>query len=346
MIMHNVPLNSYNTFGIQTSAKTLFSFTDPDQLQEYVIDHKHDNQNLVVLGGGSNILLTDPIEAIVIHPANRSISVIEETREEVLLRAEAGLVWDDLVHYALEHNYYGIENLSMIPGNCGAAPIQNIGAYGVELCEVFEKLDAVDLYSGELVSFSHSECEFSYRNSVFKNQAKGLYCITGIYLRLSKIPKLNLTYGAIQDTLDGMNVSSPTLHDVSRAVRDIRSSKLPDPEKTGNAGSFFKNPIIESGFYESLLKRWPEMPCYRISDEEVKIPAGWLIDQAGWKGYRYGNAAVHNRQALVLINLGNSTGREIMELARKIRQDIYDHFGIRLEPEVNIFDNHGENILL
>ncbi len=346
MLSHDIKLDSYNTFGIKTTAKVLFSFTTPEQLQEFIQSDKKDPGSVIVLGGGSNILLTEPLERAIIHPNNRDIEVVEETTTEVVVRAEAGLVWDDLVHFALDHQYYGIENLSMIPGNCGAAPIQNIGAYGVELCEVFEKLEAIDLQTGALVSFSKQECEFGYRDSVFKNQAKGLYCVTDIYLRLSKIPRLQMSYGAIQKTLDQMGVSSPDLGDVSKAVRHIRSSKLPDPETTGNAGSFFKNPVIETDFYQSLIKRWPEMPSYPVSENKVKVPAGWLIDQAGWKGYRHGNAAVHDLQALVLINLGNSSGREVMELAKKIRMDIYEHFGIRLEPEVNIWDRCGRNIEL
>ncbi len=346
MIMHHVQLDNYNTFGIKSRARKLFTFDQTEELQEYIRSNDKSPGSVVVLGGGSNVLFTDELRTTVLHPANRTITVEEETPTEVTVRAGAGVVWDELVNFALDHGYHGIENLSMIPGHCGAAPIQNIGAYGTELCEVFEKLQAVDLNTGNTVIFTSPECEFGYRNSVFKTRARGQYCITDIYLKLSKLPRFNLEYGALQATLDEMGVATPDLWDVSKAVRHIRSSKLPDPGKTGNAGSFFKNPVIEKTFYESLQKRWPDMPCYKISETHVKVPAGWLIDKAGWKGFRYGKAGVHDKQALVLINLGDTTGKEVLELARKIREDIYQHYGIELQAEVNIWDRHGRHIEL
>lgn len=313
-------------------------------LQNFIYDHPDLTSTGTVLGGGSNVLLTEPLESLVIHPNNQSVSILEESESDALLSIDAGVNWDEIVKFSLEHNLYGLENLSMIPGNCGAAPIQNIGAYGVELCEVFEKLEATDLFDGSISQFSHSDCEFGYRDSIFKRKAKGRYCITRIYLRLTKIPKLSLDYGSIRNTLEDMRVDDPTPADVSRAVRSIRSSKLPDPQKTGNAGSFFKNPIIDTSFYHSLKEKWAGLPNYPVSEGKVKVPAGWLIDQAGWKGYRHGKAGVHDKQALVLINFGDNTGSDVRELAVMIRNDIFNKFNINLVPEVNIWNRFGEHI--
>ncbi len=344
MISYDISLLNYNSFGINQKAKQFFSFEDQTALQNFIYDHPELTSSGIVLGGGSNILLTEPLESLVIHPENEAVSIIEESESDAVLCIGAGVNWDDLVKFSLERNLYGLENLSMIPGNCGAAPIQNIGAYGVELREVFEKLEAADLTDGSITQFSHADCEFGYRDSIFKREAKGRYCIIRIYLRLHKTPKLSLEYGSIRRTLEDMNVTEPTPADVSRAVRYIRGSKLPDPQKTGNAGSFFKNPIISNSFYNSLKEKWPDLPNYPVSETSIKVPAGWLIDHAGWKGYRHKNAGVHDRQALVLVNLGDKTGKDVRELAAMIRDYIFHKYGIELEPEVNIWNRHGQHI--
>ena len=346
MLNYNISLSSFNSFGIDTYARRFFRYNQLDQLQNFIKDVNQHNQDLVVFGGGSNILLTEPLDPVVIHPVNKHIHITDSGNDKVTISADAGVVWDDLVSFSLDHNLYGIENLSMIPGNCGAAPIQNIGAYGAELSEVFLKLEAVDLHTGEIHKFTGQDCEFGYRDSIFKTVAKGKFCINRIYITLEKNGSLNLDYGSIRETLETMEISSPTPTDVSNAVRRIRGSKLPDPQKLGNAGSFFKNPIVRKPQYENLLSQWPDMPGYSLSDERKKIPAGWLIDRAGWKGYRHGNAAVHERQALVLVNLGGSSGREILELAETIRRDIDNRFGILLEPEVNIWNRQARQIAL
>lgn len=288
-----------------------------------------------ILGGGSNILLTKDIEALVIHPGIKGITIKEENEETVVLEVGAGEVWHDFVMHCVSNGYGGVENLSLIPGTVGAAPMQNIGAYGVEIKSVVESVGAVDIENGEKRVFSNAECEFGYRESVFKKAFKNKYVITGAIFRLSKKPVLNAAYGDVQKTLQEMGAQTPTIRDVSEAIMSIRRSKLPDPAEIGNAGSFFKNPEIPVAQFAHLRETFPEVPGYPVDAETVKVPAGWLIEKAGWKGYREGEIGVHARQALVLVNYGGGTGAQIKALSEKIQESVAGKFGIRLNAEVN-----------
>ena len=288
-----------------------------------------------ILGGGSNILLTQDIEALVIHPDIKGITVIGETEETVVLAVGAGEVWHDFVMHCVDNGYGGVENLSLIPGTVGAAPMQNIGAYGVEIKSVIESVQAMDIESGEKRLFSNAECEFGYRESIFKKALKHRYVITEATFRLSKQPVLNAAYGDVQKTLQEMGAENPTIRDISEAIMQIRRSKLPDPAEIGNAGSFFKNPEIPVAQFTQLRETFPEVPGYPVDAETVKVPAGWLIERAGWKGYREGEIGVHARQALVLVNYGGGTGAQIKALSEKIQASVAGQFGIRLNAEVN-----------
>ncbi len=331
----NKSLRSYNTFGIDAKAAEFISVDSVATLKQ-VLEH-YKGEDIFILGGGSNMLLTDDINRTVVHINLKGISVVSEDKNEVVLKVMAGENWHELVLYCLEHNYGGIENLSLIPGNTGTAPIQNIGAYGVELKDVFVSCEAISVVAGELRSFSLEDCKFAYRDSIFKTRLKGEYIITSVNLRLTKTDhRLNISYGAISDVLEEKGISQPDIRDVSEAVIQIRQSKLPDPEKLGNSGSFFKNPVLTSEEFQAFRKNHPNAPYYEVSPTEFKIPAGWLIEQAGFKGKRFGDAGVHDKQALVLVNFGSATGKEIWELALKIQKKVKDSFGIYIEPEVNI----------
>jgi len=331
----NFSLKEYNTFGINAKAKTFVEVTNESELIE-VLKQVYASE-LFVLGGGSNCLFTKNIEATVLHLNLKGITVVNETEEEVFLKVQAGENWHEFVLYCIKNNYGGIENLSLIPGNVGTSPIQNIGAYGVELKDSFVECEALHVQTTEKKIFDKEECQFGYRNSIFKNEAKGQYIITNVTFKLSKKNhKLNTGYGAILNELDKEGINHPTIKDVSNAVISIRTQKLPNPKEIGNSGSFFKNPVISSGKFEELQQKFPEIPFYKISEEEVKVPAGWLIDQAGYKGFRKGDAGVHKNQALVLVNYGNATGQEILNLAKEIQQEIKMKFRIDLEMEVNI----------
>jgi UDP-N-acetylmuramate dehydrogenase len=287
------------------------------------------------------VLLTGDLEALVLLINIRGIEVVEEDQESVRIRVMAGENWHQLVQWTLAQGYGGLENLSLIPGNTGTAPIQNIGAYGVEIKDVFISCMALEVESGRLISFNATDCAFGYRDSYFKNEGKGKYIITSVDLGLSKdIHHLNTSYGAIETELKQKGYSNPGIKEVSEAVIAIRRSKLPDPEILGNSGSFFKNPIVTAENYARLEKRYPGIPSYQVSDTAYKIPAGWLIEKCGFKGKRYGDAGVHHHQALVLVNHGNATGKEILDLANRIRQSVVQKFGVSIEPEVNII---GEN---
>lgn len=288
-----------------------------------------------MLGGGSNILFVNDFEGLVIHLNIKGREIIEENDKEVLIRVGAGENWHETVMYAVDNGWGGIENLSLIPGSVGAAPIQNIGAYGVELEDVFESLEAIDLETGISKTFDKKSCKFGYRDSVFKNELKGKYIITEVTLRLQKDPDVNRTYGALSEHLKEKGISDPDIKDISETVISIRQSKLPDPAKIGNTGSFFKNPVISEEAFRELQKEYPEIPNYPAGDE-IKIPAAWLIDQCGWKGKQIGDAGVHKAHALVIVNYGNANGGEIIELAEKIRHSVFKKFGVKLIPEVNI----------
>ncbi|HET8963571.1 MAG TPA: UDP-N-acetylmuramate dehydrogenase, partial [Chitinophagales bacterium] len=267
----------------------------------------------------------------------KGIALIKEDKDTIFIKAMAGEIWHNFVMYCVENNFGGIENLSLIPGCVGAAPIQNIGAYGVELKDVFVELEAMELQTRKIITVDTSTCKFGYRNSIFKQDWKGNYIIISVTLQLQKNPKLNTSYGAIQQTLFQNNINQPTVKDISDAVIAIRQSKLPDPKVIGNAGSFFKNPEVEKTMYDNLKKQFPEIPGYPISDSKIKIPAGWMIEYCGFKGKRIGNTGAHKDQALVLVNYGGATGKEIFNLAMQIQKKVFEKFGVTIEPEVNVF---------
>ena len=331
----NKSLKDYNTFGIDCKAKFYVSVSTTAELLEILSDKNY--KDPFILGGGSNLLLTQDIDALVIHLNLKGIKIISETAENVLLRAMAGENWHEFVLSCIERGYGGVENLALIPGNVGTAPIQNIGAYGVELKDIFVSCRAIEIHSKTEVEFSKEECDFGYRSSLFKNEAKGKYIITSVVFNLTKIDhKKSTSYGAIQEQLSGQNIKDPTIKDISNAVIAIRQSKLPDPKKLGNSGSFFKNPVIDSETFRQFRIRFPKAPFYELSPTAFKIPAGWLIEQAGFKGKQFGDAGVHKNQALVLVNYGNASGIQIWELAVRIQKKVKEKFGIYIEPEVNI----------
>ncbi len=332
----NKSLKHYNTFGIEVKARKFVSVQNVEELKE-LLKNSYASE-LFILGGGSNMLLTGDIEKTVVHVDLKGVKILEKTNDEVLVQAMAGENWHQFVLFCIDNGFGGLENLSLIPGNVGTAPIQNIGAYGVELKDTFEKCTALDVQTLELKEFNLADCEFGYRDSVFKNSEKGKYIITSVTFRLTrKNHRLNTGYGSIADLLKEQGVDSPGIKDISNAVIQIRQSKLPDPKKIGNSGSFFKNPIISSKKAEELQEIYPEMPFYKLDENHVKVPAGWLIDHAGMKGYREGDAGVHTQQALVLVNYGNATGEEILQLSKKVQERVRNLFGIDLQPEVNIF---------
>lgn len=334
-VSYNTSLKEYNTFGIDVKAEKFISITSVEELKE-VLRQTYASE-LFVLGGGSNMLLTGDLKKTVLHIAIKGKEVISETDEEVIIEASAGENWHQFVLWTLSHGYGGLENLSLIPGNVGTAPIQNIGAYGVELKDVFYSCKTIHLQTLEEKEFDLVSCDFGYRNSVFKNKLKGEFIITSVRFKLSKKDhQLHTGYGALQSQLKAAKITKPCIKDISDAVIAIRQQKLPDPREIGNSGSFFKNPVISSEEFQKLQEKFPEAPHYQISEDEVKVPAGWLIDRAGLKGYRKGDAGVHKNQALVLVNYGNATGKEILSLAREIQQKIKKQFDIELEPEVNI----------
>jgi len=334
-VLRNFSLKDYNSFGIDVKAGKFISIENLEDLRTVL--RKNYASELFVLGGGSNMLLTKDISKTVIHIALKGREIISEDKNEVIVQAAAGENWHQFVLWTLEHDFGGLENLSLIPGNVGTAPIQNIGAYGVELKDSFLSCKAMNVQTLEEIDFNLEDCDFDYRNSVFKNRLKGQYVITAVRFRLTKKDhKLHTEYGAIRSELEKQEITSPTIQDISNAVITIRNSKLPDPKKIGNSGSFFKNPIINQEQFEKLESKFPGVPSYHISDNEIKVPAGWLIDQAGFKGYRNGDAGVHKDQALVLVNYGAATGEEILSLSRNIQNTIKVKFEIDLEAEVNI----------
>ncbi|MDX1542644.1 MAG: UDP-N-acetylmuramate dehydrogenase [Christiangramia sp.] len=334
-ILRNFSLKNHNSFGIDVRADRFISVENVDDLR--AILRKTYASELFILGGGSNMLLTGNIHKTVVHIGIKGKEIISETENEVLIQAAAGENWHEFVLWTLSQNFGGLENLSLIPGNVGTAPIQNIGAYGVELKDRFVSCHAMNIQTLEQREFSLEECEFGYRNSIFKNELKDQYIITSVNFRLTKKDHgLHTEYGSIKAELEKNEITSPTIKDISNAVIAIRQSKLPDPKRIGNSGSFFKNPIIRAEHFDKLKEEFPGIPSYHVSDEEIKIPAGWLIDKAGFKGYREGDAGVHQNQALVLVNYGEATGSEILGLAKKIQKEISRKFGVKLEPEVNI----------
>ena len=331
----NISLKNYNTFGIDVSAGKFISVDTLEQLQNILQTEK----DIFVLSGGSNILLIEKIEKPVIHINFKGIEIIENRGDKntVFVKVQAGENWHEFVLWCLNMGFGGVENLSLIPGNVGTSPMQNIGAYGVEIKDVFHELEALEIGTNSIKVFDTQACKFGYRESVFKNVMKNKFIITNVTFKLTKIDHyLNTSYGAIQEELQKNNILQPNIKDVSNAVITIRRSKLPDPKEIGNSGSFFKNPVIAMQKFRKLKETYPNIPSYSLSDELVKIPAGWLIEKCGFKGKRYGDAGVHKDQALVLVNYGNATGQEIYNLAQKILKSVLEKFNIDLETEVNI----------
>ncbi|WP_435134017.1 UDP-N-acetylmuramate dehydrogenase [Formosa sp. A9] len=334
-IQHNISLKPYNTFGIDVVAK---HFVTVSTLKELTVVLENTNYpEKFILGGGSNLLLTKNVDALIIHINIKGITICSETEDHVFVQANAGENWHEFVLWSLQHNFGGLENLSLIPGNVGTSPIQNIGAYGVELKDVFYSCEAININTKNTETFSNADCEFGYRNSIFKQDAKGQYIISSVTFKLTKRNHtLHTNYGAIKNELEVMGVSQPTITDISKAVITIRNSKLPNPKEIGNSGSFFKNPVISTSNYKTLLQQFPDMPCYKVSENEVKIPAGWLIELAGFKGKRLDNYGVHQKQALVLVNYGGAKGSDIFKLSQIIQKTVKRIFNITIESEVNI----------
>lgn len=333
-IEKQVSLLSYNTFGIDVKASQLVVVKDSEQLPK--IFKLVDSKPFFLLGGGSNVLFTKDFDGVLIKNEISGIKIIEQTNKEVVIEVGAGEVWHDFVLHCLAQGWYGLENLSLIPGTVGASPIQNIGAYGVEVKDNFESVEFYQISTGLVKVFKSEDCRFGYRESVFKTGLKGDFVITKVQYRLSKEPSVDIKYGAINEVLQERGITNPTPLDVSDAVISIRQSKLPDPKEIGNGGSFFKNPVIPIKQFELLKAKFPNIVSYPIDDNHVKVPAGWLIDQAGWKGKTVGKVGVHKNQALVLVNYGGGSGLEVKALAEQVIASVNAVYGIKLTPEINI----------
>ncbi|MBS1529160.1 MAG: UDP-N-acetylmuramate dehydrogenase [Bacteroidetes bacterium] len=334
-IQENVSLKNFNTFGIDVSAKYFVEICHEDDLAELFMDPQWQHVKRLVMGGGSNMLLVNDFDGLIIRINIRGIEH-RINHDEVFVEAGGGEVWNDLVNYCVDRGYAGIENLSLIPGSVGASPIQNIGAYGVELKDVFKSCRAFEIATGQFKTFSKEDCHFGYRDSIFKGELKEQYIIVSVKLHLSLVPSVNLKYGAIEQELANRGISNPTIKDVSRVVSHIRVSKLPDPSTIGNAGSFFKNPVISQEQFETVHSKFPELVNYPAGDGLVKLAAGWLIEQCGWKGKVVGHTGTWKNQALVLVNHGGATGTEVYNLSSQIIDSVYRKFGVLLEREVNI----------
>lgn len=333
-LQEHYSLKTYNTFGMDVKARFFYEANDVDSLKRVLEAHK--DKTLLILGGGSNLLLTKDFDGLVVKINIRGKKISEAHKDECILHAGAGENWHELVLWSIENNCYGMENLSLIPGNAGTAPMQNIGAYGVEIKDFFYRLEALEIATGKIQYFEKEACKFGYRESVFKNELKGQYIILSVQFKLSRTPSIKTSYGAIQKELELMGIENPSPKDVSRAVIAIRQSKLPDPKEIGNSGSFFKNPVIPKTQYETLKKEFPELVSYPVTENSVKLAAGWLIEQAGWKGKTFGNYGVHKKQALVLVNYSDANGSDIAALAKNIQKSVQNTFGVSLQTEVNI----------
>ena len=330
-------LRGYNTFGIEAEARQFVEISSIDQYISLRKSGEYAHLPHLFLGGGSNVLLTKAQEALVVKISIPGITVIKEDADNVWLKGGAGVVWDEFVQYAVNKGWSGLENLSLIPGTVGAAPMQNIGAYGAEIKDTFESLEALNLQTLALEVFDAKACAFGYRESFFKRAGKGQYLISSVTFKLSKKPSVKTSYGAIQEVLAAKGITNPSIREVADAVIEIRQSKLPDPKQIGNSGSFFKNPTVSASEASRLMAEFPGIPNYPVEgSSDVKFPAGWFIEKAGWKGFRRGDAGVHAKQALVLVNYGEATGAEILALSEEIKQSIKDTFGVSLETEVNI----------
>ena len=335
-IQQNISLKPFNTFGIDVEAKYFATFTSIEELQELLTYKLQTTNPKLILGGGSNLLFTKNYNGLVLKNNIRGIELVKEDQNDVYVKAGAGENWHQFVLHCLHHNYAGVENLSLIPGNVGASPMQNIGAYGVEIKDVFYQLEAYHLKDKKLEIFSLNDCEFGYRESVFKKKYKDQFAITSVIFRLHKQPVFNTSYGAVNHELENMDVKELSIHAISQAVINIRSSKLPDWKQLGNAGSFFKNPIIGNSEFSELKRVFPNIIAFPSGEKNTKLAAGWLIEQCGWKGYREGDAGCYSKQALVLVNYGNAKGEEIYQLSEKIIKSVKEKFNVELEREVNI----------
>jgi UDP-N-acetylmuramate dehydrogenase len=331
-LQENVSLKPYNTFGIAATSQYFTDIAAPIDLQILLQSGLLNAFPFFILGGGSNVIFSKLFAGVVVKISLKGITVLEETDDSVLVKAAAGEVWNDFVDFCVAHNLYGAENLTAIPGTVGASPVQNVGAYGTEAKDIIESVEAYEILTGKQRIFSNNDCQFDYRSSIFKHELKNKYIVASVTFRLSKQPKLNLEYGAIRTEIEKAGITHPTLADVSRIIAEIREEKLPNPDKIGSAGSFFKNPVIPVAQYEALKERHTTIVAYPHKGE-YKIAAGWLIEQCGWKGRQFSNVGVYPKQALVLYNLGDCTGEEVKALANEIQLSVATHFGITLEPE-------------
>ena len=336
MIIHNnFSLKNYNTFGIDATAQYFVEINTLEDLR--VILGNKEYPRKIIIGGGSNMLLTDTIDALFIHVNLKGKNIISETPDAAQIEIMAGENWHEMVMWSLDHGFGGLENMSLIPGNTGTAPIQNIGAYGVELKDSFVSCEAIRIEDQELITHTKEECKFGYRDSYFKNEGKDRFVITSVTFTLTKNNhKINSGYGAIEEELERGSIKNPTIKDISNAVITIRKSKLPDPKELGNSGSFFKNPMVSKEVFNEFIANHPEAPFYKISESIYKIPAGWLIEKCGFKGKRFGDAGVHKKQALVLVNYDKATGKDILDLASNIIKEVQKKFNITISPEVNL----------
>lgn len=330
-------LKNYNTLGIEASAEFFTRVSSINDVISILESKDFSQKEKLILGGGSNILFTRNVGGVVLKNEIKGIEKVREDKDHYYIKAGGGENWHQFVLYCINNNYSGIENLSLIPGNVGASPMQNIGAYGVELKDVFHSLEGLHMKSKEILTFNNKECDFGYRESIFKKELKNQFLISSVTFRLNKIPKFNISYGAIEKELEVMGVKDLSIKAISQAVINIRSSKLPDPAIIGNAGSFFKNPVIPGKLFNELKNNFPQIVAYPTESDEYKLAAGWLIEQCGWKGKSIGDAGVHKNQALVLVNYKNATGKEIYDLSEKVIQSVQDKFGVKLEREVNIY---------
>lgn len=334
--LRDFSLKDHTTFGIDARCRRFIEFSSVDELQSILPTLTAADAPLLILGGGSNLLLTRDYPSTVLHSAICPPPEVVRHGDEVMVRAGSGMLWDDLVAFCIAHEAYATENLSLIPGTVGASAVQNIGAYGVEAKDIIHEVECVEIATGAIRRFNNADCQYSYRHSRFKSEWRGRFVVTHVTYRLSATFRPNLDYGNIREALHERGIDSPTASQLREVIIAIREAKLPDPKVQGNAGSFFMNPIVPVEQYESLLTQYPDLPHYPIDSQRVKIPAGWLIDRCGWKGKSMGRTGVHDRQALVLVNRGGATGQEIVALCDAIRRDVHSRFGIEIIPEVNI----------
>ena len=332
-LLDNFDLTAYNTFQLKAKADRFFEFTESEELQLF-LQHEKLPSKYLIMGGGSNLLFQDDYHGLILHPNIPGVIEEDEDRNFVYIEAGSGVEWDEFVRLTVQYELGGLENLSLIPGKVGAAPVQNVGAYGVEAKDRIYLVRGIDLISGRPFEMKNDECHFAYRNSIFKRELKNKVVITSVVFKLDKFPEFNLEYGALKSEVD--QLGKVNLENVRQAVINIREAKLPDPKVIGNAGSFFKNPVVDVTVANQLIEHYEKVPVYPVDDNRVKLAAGWLIDQCGWKGYRNGDVGVHPKQALVLVNYGNAKGTELVELSGQIRKSVQEKFHILLEPEVNI----------